>query len=183
MSKKLVATSALCALMIGCATAPYQAPQAQIDAYFDNMKISPFVGEVEHTSHGKIKTTDKAYVTDYDQCQTQSFNGQSFLFGTREVKDPKQLTQFSDDYIKEVLAAIFAVRSGSGSGAHAGAMAATSVSTGTPMQHTNYNQYKKTIFDDKQVLSNIKGINDLEAKTLECVKAKGWVFVADKKDK
>lgn len=182
MSKKLVGTSVFCALLFGCSTAPYQAPQAQIDTYFDNMKISPFVGEVEHKDHGKIKTTEQAYVVDYDQCQTENFQGKSFVFGAREVKDPKQLTQFSDDYLKEVLSALLAYRNSSGSGAFAGAMAATSVSTGTPMPSTNHTQYKKSIFDDKQVLSNIKGINDLEAKTLDCVKSKGWIFVADKKE-
>jgi GTP:adenosylcobinamide-phosphate guanylyltransferase len=181
MRNKIVLTSALSVLIVGCSTTPYKAPQSQVDSYFDNITLSPQGGEVEHKNHGRMKATEKPYAKDYDECQGESFKGKSFLFGTREVSNPKHLTQFSNDYLQQIVTAMLAYKNSSGSGAHAGAMAATSVATGSSMPSTNYTQYSKTIFDDKEILSNLNGINDLEKATLECVKAKGWVYIETKK--
>ncbi|MEY4589559.1 MAG: hypothetical protein RL497_1635 [Pseudomonadota bacterium] len=181
MTKKIILTSVLSTFVFGCSTAPYKAPQSQIDSYFDSMKISPQGGEVEHKNHGKIKTTENPYAKDYDLCEEESFKGKYFLFGAREVSNSKQLSQFSSDYLKEMVKAFLAYKNTSGSGAHAGAMAATSVSAGAAVQNTNDKQYNKSIFDDKQLLLNLKGINELEERTLECVKAKGWSYIETKK--
>ena len=181
MIKRIILISVLSSFMMGCSTAPYKAPQSQIDFYFDNMKFTPQGGEVEHKNYGKMKATENPYAKDYDQCQEESFKGKSFLFGTREVSNPKQLSQFSSDYLKEILTALLAYKNSAGSGAHAGAMAATAVSTGAAVPNTNYKQYSKSIFDDKQILSNQSGINELEKNTLECVKAKGWSYIEAKK--
>lgn len=181
MTKKILLTSVLSAVLFGCSTTPYVAPQAQIDAYFDNMKIAPQAGEVEHKDHGKMKATENPYAADYNQCQEEAFKGNSFLFGSREVTNPKQLSQASSDYMKEIFTAFLAYKNGSGSAAHAGATVATAVSSGTALPNANYKQPSKTIFEDKQILSNIKVISGLETKTLECAKAKGWSYVSAKK--
>ena len=181
MKYKIALTFALSSLIVGCSTAPYIAPQSQIDSYFDNIKLLPQGGEVEHINYGRMKATQEPYTKDYDECQSVSFKGKSFLFGTREVSNPKHLAQFSNDYMVQIITAMIAYKKSSGSGAHAGAMAATSVSTGSTIQNTNYTQYSNTIFDDKSILSNLKGINELEEATLECVKAKGWVYIQTKK--
>ena len=181
MIKKILLTSVLGVFVAGCSTAPYKAPQSQIDTYFDNMKISPQGGEVEHKNHGRMKATENPYAADYDQCQVEAFKGRSFLFGTREVNNPKQLSQFSSDYLKELFKTYMAIKNSSGSGAHAGAMAASAVSTGTSMSNSNIKQYTRTIFDDKEVLSNLNGINELETNTLDCIKSKGWSYIEAKK--
>ena len=174
MKNKIGLTFAITTLIVGCSTAPYKAPQSQIDLYFDNIKLLPQGGEVEHINYGKMKASQDPYTKDYDECQNESFKGKSFLFGTREVSNPKHLAQFSNDFMLHI---ITAYTKNSGLGALAGSMAATSGST----PNTNHSKYRHTIFDDKSILSNLNGITKLEDATLECVKAKGWVYIQTKK--
>jgi hypothetical protein len=177
MKKKILFISSF-VLLVGCKSTPYQASQPEINNYFENQTVKLQAGEVEHKDHGKILATSEPYTTEFNECQKESFSGQSFMFGSLNVSDPKKLEQFSFDYMKKLVDALFS--NDKKSSAHAGTMAALSVTSGVkPTYQSNYNA--RTIFDDKKLTSNIEAINVFSSKTLDCVKAKGWTYISKKK--
>ena len=100
------------------------------------------------------------------------------MFGTLKVNDPKQLNQFSFDYMKETIAVLFGNKK-SNSAAYAGASAAIAVSSGTTPTY-NYKATSKSLFSDKSLTDNIQGISKLSSQTLDCVKNKGWSYISKK---
>jgi len=179
--KRILITASVITLLAGCKTTPYIAPQNNIDDYFNNIVIKPQSGEVNHPNHGEMLATSEPYALDYDQCQEKVFEGQSFMFGTLKVSDPKKLNQFSFDYLKATVATLFGNKKGS-SAAYAGASAAVSVSTGTTPTY-NYATTSKSLFRDKSLTDNLKDINKLSSQTLDCVRNKGWSYISKKKTK
>ncbi len=136
----------------------HKASQAQIDNYFDNIRIRANVGQVHNDKYGTFKASQDPFKTDYDACQSKQYEGKSFVFGTREISDPKKLNQFSHDYFVEYLRLVSSI----------GKPSARTINT-------------KSIFYDERFSEIANNINKIDSKVLDCVKAKGWKYLSDKK--
>lgn len=147
------ATTALFLLTLNaCSTTPQQASDQEIITYFKNLKVEAQMGEVEHKTFGRMKTTQPPYITDYNECQTTAFSGQSFMFGDLKVSDPKKLYQYSKEQFIYQMFTLWGSR-----------------------------KYEKPdpIFNDQRFIQNHDRINVLNAKTLDCIKDKGWEYISE----